>query len=421
MNVVIADGDVSYPPTSGKRLRTLNLMQRLASRHRITYIARGRGDTREAEQATAFLGQRGIESLIVDDPLPRKSGPAFYARLAANLFSAVPYNAATHASPRMRQAVQAYAATHVVDLWQFEWTPYLGALSHHPDAPKVLNAHNVDSLIWQRYFETEENLIKRWYVKQQWRRFERYERRIFAEATHVVAVSDEDAALVRKQFGCPCVDVVENGIDRAFFEQARGTRDPHRILFLGALDWRPNLDAIELLLNRIFHAVRVTEKRATLQIVGRNPPSWLRDRVAGAAGVELHANVVDVRPYLAASGVLAVPLRIGGGSRLKILEALACGLPVVSTRLGAEGLRLDGGKHLTVVPDQDSFSAALLDTLAHPERAAAMAQEARRRVLAEYDWDALADKLEQVWEKCVECRRPARALAIRDRFARCSG
>src|SRR5262249_39242389 len=147
----------------------------------------------------------------------------------------------------------------------------------------------------------------------------------------------DDAAIVRDTFGVPQVDVVDNGIDRAYFEAAQGRRDPNCVLFLGALDYRPNGDAVNLLLDRIFPAVRTQVPAARLCIVGRNPPAALVERVRGLEHVELHANVADVRPYLAASGVMAVPLRIGGGSRLKILEALACGLPVVSTRVGAEG------------------------------------------------------------------------------------
>jgi glycosyltransferase involved in cell wall biosynthesis len=401
MRVVIVDGDVSYPPTSGKRLRTLNLMLRLASRHRITYIARSSANTEENRTAAEFLADAGIEPVLVDDPIPTKSGAVFYARLAANVLSPLPYSVVTHDTPRMRNAVRSFAAENDVDLWQFEWTPYLAALSEHPKAKKVLVAHNVDSLIWQRTFETVKHPLKHWFIKQQWRKFKRFERRAFAEATRIVAVSSDDAALLHDEFHCPRVDVVENGIDRTMFEPVVPRHDPRRILFLGALDWRPNLDAIRLLLDRVFPAVRIQEPRALLDIVGRNPSAWLAARVAQHPGVALHADVPDVRPFLAGSGMMTVPLRIGGGSRLKILEALACGLPVVSTRVGAEGLRLDDGRHLTIVPDVDGMAQALVETIRQPGRAAAQATEGRKHVLAEYDWDELANKLEIVWEKSM--------------------
>jgi glycosyltransferase involved in cell wall biosynthesis len=402
MHVVIVDGDVSYPPTSGKRLRTLNLMLRLARRHRITYLARGDARGAETREAVAFLGGHGITTVVVDHPVARKAGPLFYARLAANLLSPLPYSAAAHASPRMGQAVREHAARHRVDLWQVEFMPYLFALDGVPGAHTVLSAPNVESLIWQRYHEVERHPLKRWYVRQQWRKYERFERRMFAAATRVVAVSPEDAALMRERFGVERVDVVDNGIDSAYFARApQVPREPGRILFLGSLDWRPNLDAVRLLLDQVFPAVRAREPSARLALVGRNPPGWLVEKARAAEGVELYADVPDVRPHLVRSGVMAVPLRIGGGSRLKILEALACGLPVVSTRVGAEGLCLTPGKDLTVVEHVEEIAPALVACVRDPGAARETAERGRRVAVGRYDWGPLADKLEQVWEQCL--------------------
>lgn len=407
MNAVIVDGDVAYPPSNGKRLRTLNLMLRLARRHRITYIARCGGGPDEAKRAAAFLRQHGIEPILVDHPVPRKKGLAFYARLAGNVFSPLPYSAASHDSPRLRKAIQEHEERRPVDVWQFEWTPFLGMLRRPERASKVLIAHNVDSLIWQRYYETEPSPLRRWYVRGQWRKFERYERRTFADADRVVTVSDDDAALARGRFGIENVDVVDNGVDGAYFGSVEGPHSPDRVLFLGSLDWRPNQDAVRALLDDVFPAVRAQAPTARLSVVGRKPPDWLRRRVAATDFAELHADVADVRPYLGESGVMAVPLRIGGGSRLKILEALACGLPVVSTRVGAEGLRLENGRDLTVVDGVADMAAALVGCIRAPEQARRMADQGRRLVREHYDWDVLADRLEAVWESVV-C--PSRAL-----------
>jgi glycosyltransferase involved in cell wall biosynthesis len=198
------------------------------------------------------------------------------------------------------------------------------------------------------------------------------------------------------------VQVVDNGVDTYFFRPAPPPPGPGRALFLGSLDWRPNLDAVGQLLDHVFPAVRAAEPAARLSLVGRNPPDWLRRQAAATPGVDLHANVSDVRPYLTASTVMAVPLRIGGGSRLKILEALAAGVPVVSTRVGAEGLCLEPGRHLTVVEGVPDMAAALVRCLRAPEAARAQAERGRQVVLERYDWGVLADKLEQVWLGCCE-------------------
>lgn len=400
MRVVIVDGDVSYPATSGKRLRTLNLMLRLADRHAITYVGRCARGSVEDRQAPAFLRDHGIEPVLVYDPIAKKSGPLFYLRLARNLLSALPYSVASHHSAALAHALGDIAGKQEVDVWQFEWPPYLRMLAPHIAGPRLVIAHNVDTLIWERFHQNERHPCKRWFMRGQWRKFERCERRLFQEADRVVAVSPDDAALIRGRFGQPRVDVVDNGIDRAFFEAVQGRREPRRILFLGALDWRPNLDAVDLLLDRIFPDVRAEQSDAILQIVGRNPPAHLVQRIARHPGVELHANVADVRPYLAEASVMTVPLRIGGGSRLKILEALASGLPVVSTKVGAEGLALMPEEHYTQAEEQD-MAAALVRGLCEPDRMRGQAQRGRRVVLEHYDWDVLANKLEQTWERCV--------------------
>jgi glycosyltransferase involved in cell wall biosynthesis len=401
LRVVIVDEELPYPPTSGKRIRSLNLALRLARRHRITYLSHRNADREEARQAVGFLGAHGIETVVVDGIVPRKSGLRFYARLAVNLLSPLPYSVASHDSRKLRRAIRAHAVRYPVDLWQCEWTPYARALRDLVGIRRLIVAHNVESLIWQRYYETEANRLKRWYIKGQWRKFEDFERRAFAEATRVVAVSAEDAARMGAQFGARRVEVVDNGVDTAYFRPGHEVRDPARILFLGSLDWRPNLDAVGLLLDQVFPAVTAAEPSARLTIVGRNPPEALSRRVASLAKVELCANVADVRPYLARSGVLAVPLRIGGGSRLKIIEALATGLPVVSTRIGAEGLHLEPGQHLSVVEGVEDMAAALVQCIRAPGPAQALAERGRQVVLARYDWDALAHELEQVWFDCM--------------------
>jgi glycosyltransferase involved in cell wall biosynthesis len=401
MNVTVVDWDISYPATSGKRLRTLNLMLRLARRHRITYIGRGNACDCGARQAAVFLEDHGIETLLVDHPLPHKSGIGYYGRLAANLLAPVPYAVTVHESRPMRQAVQGHAARRRVDLWQFEWTPYV-ATTYGLSGARVLMAHNVDSLIWQRYYETERQPLKRWYIKQQWRKFQSYERRMFEVVTRVVAVSAEDGALVRDQFGIPHVDVVDNGVDKDYFENVTGNGECRQILFLGSLDWRPNVDALGLMMDQIFPRVLAQEPEARLCVVGRNPSAALIRRLASEHRVELYADVADVRPFLGASGVLAVPLRIGGGSRLKILEALAAGLPVVSTRVGAEGLHLQAGRDMTVVEGVADMAAALVECIRRPGAARAMARAGRAVVREQYDWDVLATKLERVWEQAIQ-------------------
>lgn len=401
LNVVVVDEELPYPPTSGKRIRTLNLTLRLAQHHRLTFVCHRNADPEEARQAAAFFAEHGIETIVVERAVPSKTGLRFYLRLAANLLSPLPYSVATHRSRALRFALTEISSRQHVDVWHCEWTPYAEALSGVATDRRVVMAHNVESVIWQRYHETESNPLRRWYIARQWRKFQRFERRTLSEVECTVAVSDTDALRLREDFGVAWTAVVENGVDTTYFQPQTRRRQAARLLFLGSLDWRPNLDGVTFLLDRVFPAVREVEPSASLCLVGRNPPERLRRQVAAMPGVELHANVPDVRPYLADCGMLVVPLRIGGGSRLKILEALASGTPVVSTGIGAEGLRLEAGKDLVVVEDMNDLSKALITAIRNPDVLQAQCERGREKVLEHYDWDRLAEQLEQVWRQCA--------------------
>lgn len=414
LRVAVLDEELPFPTTSGKRIRTFNLLSRLAERHRVTVLCHRNPDRSEAAAADDAFRKLGIETVIVDRTIPSKSGPVFYARLAGNLLSPLPYSVATHSSPALADAVRRHAAKHRVDVWHCEWTPYAQVLrdafgSRLASARWSVMAHNVESLIWRRYVETETNAMKRWYVRRQLHKFEKFEQWAYTSASAAIAVSDDDATLMQERFGVNEVAVVENGVDTAYFRPQRDVdRDPARLLFLGSLDWRPNQDAVRLLLNDIFPKVRRQLPHATLALVGRHPPDWLRSQAA-APGVELYPNVPDVRPFLARCTLLAVPLRIGGGSRLKILEALATGTPVVSTRIGAEGLHLKPGRDLIVTDGIDDMADAIVRGIRHPYELEDTAERGRRVVLDQYDWAPLAEKLDEVWWTVATAATPAAA------------
>jgi glycosyltransferase involved in cell wall biosynthesis len=402
MRVAIIDEGLPYPADSGKRIRTLNLLVRLAGRHRLSYICYRGADPHETWLACEHLASRGIEPILVDRCLPEKAGAGFYTRLALNLLSPLPYSVQCHTSAAMRHVIRQFAARHRVDVWHAEWTPYGETLRQLRLRPWVVMAHNVESVIWRRMYEVERQLLRRWYIKLQWRKYERLERRVYSEAAYTITVSQEDAALARNRFGARRVGVVENGVDSAHFCPNGRRRKGNVILFLGSLDWRPNVDAVQLLLDGILPRVLAEEPRLILSIVGRRPPKWLADRVKGSKNVELHADVPDVRPFLQRAAAMIVPLRVAGGSRLKILESAAAGCPVVSTAVGAEGLRLTPGEHYVQANEVEALASAVIGCIRHPEMAGSLAARARAAVAERYDWDRLADNLDAIWRSAGE-------------------
>ena len=398
MKIVVVNEGLGYPPKGGNWLRTLNLMLPLARRHEITYVCRGSKEDDAEQIARSFYADSGIQIRICGEPPAEKKGPAFYARVAANMASRLPYSIASHRSNAVREEIRRLAASNQVDLFQFEALGYADALVG-TGARTIVMAHNVESLIWERLHQTEQHPVKRWFIGHQLRKYERYERSVMQRATRVVAVSHEDAALLKERFGVRHPDVVDNGVDVKYFKSSSIARnpDPKRVLFLGSLDWRPNLDAIDVMLTQVMPRLLAMEPEARLSVVGRNPTPALVRRLRREPNVELHADVEDVRPYLARSAVMAVPLRIGGGSRLKILEAIASGVPVVSTRIGCEGLLFESGRDLRCGETGDEIAKALVETIRNPARASEMVRHGQALIEAHYDWSRLADRLEQIW------------------------
>lgn len=398
LHVAVLDEELPFPLTSGKRIRSFQLLTRLAQRHRVTLITHRNADDDELRDAAQELRRHDIFPIAVPRKIPAKKGLGFYARLGSNLLSPLPYSVTSHTSKAMHQAMAKLRTTDRPDLWHCEWTPYAQAMYQRPE-PWVVMAHNVEARIWERYARTEADPLKKWYITQQWKKFDAFERWAYSAASRAIAVSAEDATYMEQEMGASNVAVVDNGVAiEQFRPNPSEPRQPHRLLFLGSLDWRPNQDALTYFLDAMFPTIVKHEPATTLAIVGRKPPTWLQARVASMANVELHADVPDVLPYLHQAGQLIVPLRVGGGSRLKILEALATGLPVVTTTIGVEGLRLHHQEHCTIADGPDDFVLAVLETIRQPKAAQMLAQRGRNKVLAEYNWDTLAKQLDVIWQ-----------------------
>ncbi len=414
LKVLVIDEELPFPTNSGKRVRSFNLLRRLAKQHSITYLAHRNSDPEEAQAAAAELERCGITTHTVDWCVPRKSGLGFYARLACSLCSPLPYSVWSHRSRALQSHLCQLLSTRHFDLVHCEWTPYLESLRHHAELPVVVSAHNIESQIWQRYHETEGPGLTRWFIGRQWKRFQHFERWAFSRADQVIFVSEGDADLARQSFHAQRATVVANGVDTDAFQPTYSNRDANELLIMGSLDWRPNIDGIEQFLKLVFPRLRREHPELRLAIIGRSPNTGWAAWVSSIPGVRLHANIPDVRPYLEKAGCLVVPLRIGGGSRLKILEAAASGLPVVSTRIGAEGLRFESEKHYLVSDNIEEIGKAIGQQVRSPEAARDRAIAARELVENHYSWDTLANRQDACWREVAEsghAKRRMRALA----------
>jgi glycosyltransferase involved in cell wall biosynthesis len=275
----------------------------------------------------------------------------------------------------------------------------------------LLFEHNVEALIWKRHWKVARDRPSRRYFRAQWRRMRAFEARECRRYGHVVVVSPEDRHLVSRTYGVRRVSDVPTGVDTAFFRPSgEWSRDPHGMVFTGSMDWIPNEDAVRFFLQHILPRVRQAVPDATLTVVGRDPSPALVALGAQEHGVVVTGRVEDVRPYMERAALYVVPLRIGGGTRLKIFEAMAMGMPIISTRVGAEGLPVRDGTDIVLADAPEEFARAAIQLLTQEGRARALGQEASRLVRTRLGWDRATAEFAAICERVTTTRAGEGAL-----------
>jgi glycosyltransferase involved in cell wall biosynthesis len=307
---------------------------------------------------------------------------------------------ASEAYARRLAAWLARESFDVVHVEGIELAPYLGVVEAAQPRPLIVfDDHNCEYLLQQRVFLTDLRIPARWpgaaYSLVQWRRLRRYEAQACRRADRVLAVSEADAAALQRLVPGLDVVVVPNGIDtRAYFPSPGSSIST--LVFTGTMDFRPNVDAVLWFAREVLPRIRAEVPETRLVVVGQRPHRRL-DALWKDPAVTLTGWVEDTRPYIADAAVYVVPLRMGGGTRLKLLEAMAMGKPMVSTRLGAEGYPVTHGRELLLADTPADFAAAVVALLRSPEQQAELGRVARAFVERWYDWRVIVPQVEAVY------------------------
>lgn len=384
-----------WPLNTGGRLRSFHIVSELSRRHRVILLT-----THGGEDDPAGLAARLPRCEVVSLPhtSPKRGSLAFAGSLARSWLSSSPVDLWKCRVLALRRTAERLLAARQMDLCVAD---FLAATPNVPlgsPVPVVLFAHNVEHVIWRRLSRAETRPGRRALLELEWRKMRRCEARACARARLTIAVSEVDHALLAANAPGARVAVVPTGVDVAYFSPDEAPERPGALVFTGSMDWYPNEDAILHFADAILPAIRREIPDVSLTVVGRNPTPRLR-AAALAAGVEVTGTVDDVRPYLAGGAVYVVPLRVGGGTRLKIFEALAMGKAVVSTTVGAEGLPLVPGEHFLRADDPAEFASAVVSLLRDPARRRALGTAGRRLVEARYAWPQVAREFE---DRCKE-------------------
>ena len=394
MRILWLKSDLLLPLDKGGRIRTWHLMRHLAKRHEITYLAFADRDTSAAD----LDAMRQVAAHVVT--IPRSDAPKrslrFYAGAAAHLVDPLPYAVAKYRSRAYADAIDACLAAQSFDLIVCDFLVPAVNLPARLPCPAVLFTHNVESEIWRRHTETATGAVARLLYGAQYHRMLRFEARTLGRFDGVLAVSDADRDTFTRIYPGAVRNpayVVPTGVDTEYFAPAPSRPDSRHLVFTGSMDWLPNEDAMSFFCRDVLPLIRAEEPSAMLSIVGRAPTPAVK-ALAAEVGVDVTGRVEDVRPYMADAAVYVVPLRIGGGTRLKIFEAMSMGKAVVSTTVGAEGLPVTDGEHVRLADTPAAFARAVVDLLRNRDERARLERAARALVVERYDWSAVAVGLE---------------------------
>ena len=384
MHVLWLKTELLHPLDKGGKIRTYHMLRGLRERAHVTYLTLDDGTA--APDARAGAREYSNDLIAVPFSPPAKGTPAYYAALVRNLASRLPYAVARYRSPAMREAIIGAVGDRKVDLVVCD---FLVPAVNYPvglGVRSVLLQHNVEAAIWARHTQVARSFAVRAYMSEQWRRMRAFERRECRRFDHVAAVSEVDRDTFRDEYGVTAVSAIPTGVDVDFFRPSRTTVAAAEIVFVGSMDWMPNSDAVNWFVADILTLVRAQIPDVTLTIVGRDPRPDVQTLAARMPGVTVTGTVPDVRPYLERSAVVVVPLRVGGGTRLKIFEAMAMGKAIVSTRIGAEGLPVRDEHELLLADDAPSFAAAVVRLLRDRSTARRLGETAAARVRQEFGW-----------------------------------
>ena len=395
MRILWIKTELLHPIDKGGRIRSYQILRALSRQHQVTYLCLD--DGLAAGDALQRAREYAQEIVAVPFRPPPKMTMGYFAELLRNIFAPLPYAIARYDSPELRARIRQLAPASDVIVCDF-LMPSVDVPVDLP-APATLFQHNVEAMIWQRHVSVPQFPLRRAYMWLQWRRMLRYEAQQCRRFAHVIAVSAVDAELMRREYGATSVGYVATGVDLEYFRASR-TRPPdsRELVFIGSMDWMPNEDGIRWFASEVFGRVQQRITGARLTVVGRSPSAAIRELAARNPAIEVTGTVPDVRPYLERAAVSVVPLRIGGGTRLKIYEAMAAGAPVVSTSVGAEGLEIHPPEDIRIADTPEDFAAECLALLEDAEQNRRVAAAARAMVEANFSWAQVARRFAEVVE-----------------------
>ena len=396
MNILFLAPRLPFPIDTGGKIRTFNILKMMALENQVHLICFS-FDPSDQRYIREFE-RWGIKVTLV----PAKE-PTLIEKIMGVLLNSLPFSIAKYKTPQMQDAIQTilrtnvFNAIHVDHLHMAHYKDYFGGISC------MLDEHNVEYKILERCAHVEKYFLKKIFYKNQAIKMKKFESQKCQEYPKVSACSLDDVILLKALTnGTTLFYVIPNGVDTEYFDLS-GERNPvseNTLVFTGSMDWLPNDDAMTYFCKEILPLIWNKNRSVKLCVVGKSPSAALKNMAANDLRLTLTGRVEDVRPYMAHAKIFIVPLRIGGGTRLKILEAMSMRRAIVSTTLGAEGISYSK-ENIILADTPEAFAQAVCDLLGDPLRMMKMGERGRALVAQEYDWSIVGRTLNAIYSEVI--------------------
>jgi polysaccharide biosynthesis protein PslH len=404
---------IPYPPKAGVLLRAYYLLKAVAEQHEVDLFAFIQEpwlttlfDSREQGLTESRRSLEAICRRVEFAPIELLQRPLGKERVAlTSSFGRLPYMVSWLESPAARRTLGAMARDTQYDLVHLDTICVAPYRTEFPQSLAALNHHNIESHMLLRRAENETSALKRWYFAQEGRRLERFEQQVANEVALNVTCSDLDSDRLRSFAHEAKTATVPNGVDIDYFQPLGTATRQDSLIFVGTMNWYPNVDAVMYLLREIFPLVRKSRPQATLDIVGANAPEQVRALAARTAGVTLHGFVPEMRPLLDSAAVYVCPIRDGGGTKLKVLDAFAMAKCLVAHPIACEGIRCDDGREVVFATSPIDFRDRIVELFDDEPKRRRIGAAARERVSADYSFAAIGADLATKYSALCEQAR----------------
>jgi glycosyltransferase involved in cell wall biosynthesis len=396
MKILLLTQVLPYPPDSGPKVKTLNVLKYLAQHHEVTLASFVRGDqSADIEHLRRYC--RAVHTVPI-----QRGALADGVALLRSLASGEPWMMVRDDRAEMRALVDRLAAEDRFDIAHADQLNMCQYARRVPGAFTVFDAHNALWVLYKRLAETMPHGPRRWLLERDWRLLKTYEARIVREFAATTAVIEEDKAALEETLGTRSqIEVIPITVDTDEEKRVARRPDAGRVTFAGTMYWPPNIDGVGWFAREVWPLIRKVQPQAEADIIGARPPQEVVALGQNGSGLNVTGYVDSLTPYLEECGVFIVPLRAGGGMRVKILNALAHGLPIVSTTLGCEGIRVTHEHDILIADTPEAFAEAVLRVLGDRALAGRLADNGRRLAETVYDYRVACKPLDEIFQRAA--------------------